>query len=137
MAKSKEGKARSAQNSTKHGMLSKRCTILVDETREEYEETRTGWLKNYEPADYHDARALKRQLAERPVAEAPKAKSEEAGAESCIPDSGAKSSARTKVHPPKLLPLGNGRWRKIGKLIVESVHPGSLELTGNSRFCHS
>ncbi len=56
--KSPEGKASSSGNSTKHGMLSKRHTILADETREEYEETRLGWLENYEPADYHEARLV-------------------------------------------------------------------------------
>ncbi len=62
MAKSKEGKAKSAQNSTKHGMLSKRFTILADETREEYEETRSGWLQNYQPADYHEARLVEQLI---------------------------------------------------------------------------
>ncbi len=52
------GKANSSQNAITHGMRSKRHTILADETREDYEETRIGWLKKYTPADYHEARLV-------------------------------------------------------------------------------
>ncbi len=58
MAKTPEGKEQSARNATKHGLLAKRYLILADETREQYEETRKGWLENYEPADYHEARLV-------------------------------------------------------------------------------
>ena len=62
MAKSKDGKARSAQNSTKHGLRSQRHTVLADETREEYEETRMGWLENYRPQDYHEERLVEQLI---------------------------------------------------------------------------
>ncbi len=58
VATSENGKAVSAQNAITHGLLSKRHTILADETREDYEETRLGWLKKYTPADYHETRLV-------------------------------------------------------------------------------
>ncbi len=58
VGKSPEGKANSSQNAVKHGLRSQRHTILADETREDYEETRLGWLKKYTPDDYHEARLV-------------------------------------------------------------------------------
>ena len=58
MGKSPEGKANSSQNALKHGLRSQRHTILADETREDYEETRRGWLEKYTPADYHERRLV-------------------------------------------------------------------------------
>ncbi len=59
---SENGKAISSQNAITHGMRSQRFTVLADETREDYEETRIGWLKKYTPADYHEMRLVEQLI---------------------------------------------------------------------------
>ncbi len=56
------GKGRSSQNSTKHGARSTSVLILADETQEDYDEVRNGWLANYEPADYHEMRLVEQLI---------------------------------------------------------------------------
>ncbi len=57
-----EGKGRSSQNSTKHGARSTNVLILGDERQADYDETRDGWLADYEPADYHEMRLVEQLI---------------------------------------------------------------------------
>jgi hypothetical protein len=43
-------------------MRSKNVLILAGETQEEYDETRTGWLEKYTPADYHETRLVEQLI---------------------------------------------------------------------------
>ncbi len=54
MGKGPEGKARSAQNSTKHGVRAKSVVILAGETQEEYDKVVSGWNDHWQPADYQE-----------------------------------------------------------------------------------
>ncbi len=56
--KTPEGKKRSSQNSTAHGLRSTHLMILPDEERAEYEKTRQGWMETYEPEGYHEVRLV-------------------------------------------------------------------------------
>ncbi len=56
------GKERASRNSTTHGMRSKKVLILADETAEEYEETREGWLAEYEPEGYQQVRLVEQLI---------------------------------------------------------------------------
>ncbi len=56
--KTPEGKRRASENSTKHGARATKFTILADESPEEYEETRNGWLTAFEPEGYHEIRLV-------------------------------------------------------------------------------
>ncbi len=53
-----EGKETSSQNSRKHGLCSRNTLILPDETPEEYEGTRSGWYREFEPEGYHEVRLV-------------------------------------------------------------------------------
>ncbi len=56
--KTTEGKKRSSRNSTTHGLRATRVLILADESQDDYDETRDGWLTTYEPANYHETRLV-------------------------------------------------------------------------------
>ena len=58
MGKSPEGKARSSQNSTKHGLRAKNVLILPGETQEEYDEVVRGWNDYWQPADYQEEKLV-------------------------------------------------------------------------------
>ncbi len=47
--KSRDGKARSSQNSTTHGMRARPGLILPDERREDFDEIEKGWREEYQP----------------------------------------------------------------------------------------
>jgi hypothetical protein len=48
--RTREGKQKSSQNSTKHGCCSKRL-LLPEENLEEWETLKTGWLQSYDTSD--------------------------------------------------------------------------------------
>jgi hypothetical protein len=48
--RTREGKQKSSQNSTKHGCCSKRL-LLPDEDPEEWEALKAGWLQSYDTSD--------------------------------------------------------------------------------------
>ena len=60
--KTPAGKKRSSENSTAHGLRSTRPSILPDEAREEYDETRRGWIETYEPDGYHEVRLVEQLI---------------------------------------------------------------------------
>jgi hypothetical protein len=62
MPKTPEGKKRSSQNSLKHGMRAKNVLVLADESEEQYQETRRGWLKSFEPKGYHEMRLVEQLI---------------------------------------------------------------------------
>ena len=47
--KSPDGKARSSQNSTTHGMRARPGLILPDERQEDFDEIEDGWREEYQP----------------------------------------------------------------------------------------
>ncbi len=53
-----EGKETSSQNSRKHGLCSKNALILADELPEDYEETHSGWYREFEPDGYYEIRLV-------------------------------------------------------------------------------
>jgi hypothetical protein len=52
--KTPEGKQRSSQNSTRHGLRAKKIRLLPDEDQGEYEEMVAGWNKQWRPEDYQE-----------------------------------------------------------------------------------
>jgi hypothetical protein len=62
MAKTPEGKKRSSQNAIRHGLRARNVLILPDETQEEYDATRRGWLATYEPDGYHETRLVEQLI---------------------------------------------------------------------------
>ncbi len=62
MPKTPEGKKRSSQNATVHGLRSLQVTILPDETREGYDDTRDGWMAAFEPEGYHETRLVEQLI---------------------------------------------------------------------------
>ncbi len=85
--KSRDGKARSSQNSTTHGMRARPGLILPDERREDFDEIEKGWREEYQP-EGHAENTLVDQLilnqwlmkrAERRVLQAEEAAVEECG----------------------------------------------------------
>src|SRR5688572_27513498 len=49
--KTEEGKARSSQNSLKHGLNSDRIVVLSNEKQEDYDALRASFLKRFDPRD--------------------------------------------------------------------------------------
>ncbi len=60
--KTAEGKARSSQNSTTHGMRAKHVRVLADESPEEYQRHHAGWLDQLDPQNF-----LEEELAEQVI----------------------------------------------------------------------
>ena len=60
--KTPEGKAQSSQNSTKHGCRAKKVLILPDETREEYDELRDGWMAEFQPEGHQERRMVEKLI---------------------------------------------------------------------------
>ncbi len=60
--KTPEGKARSSQNSTTHGMRAKHVRVLADERPEEYKRHFEGWMDQLEPQNF-----LEEQLARQVI----------------------------------------------------------------------
>ena len=58
MGKSPDGKARSAKNSTKHGLRAENVLILPGETQEEYDKVVRGWNDYWQPADYQEEKLV-------------------------------------------------------------------------------
>ncbi len=55
--KTEDGKARSSQNSLKHGARSK-ALILADERQEDFDKVAEGWSKEFEPEGYQEERLV-------------------------------------------------------------------------------
>ena len=55
MPKTLDGKLRSSQNSTEHGLRSEHFRILPGESREEFETLRKSWLDRYQNHEYADS----------------------------------------------------------------------------------
>ncbi len=60
--KTAEGKARSSENSTTHGMRAKHVRVLADETAEDYRRHYDGWLGQLEPQNF-----MEEQLVEQVI----------------------------------------------------------------------
>jgi len=60
--KTPEGKESSSRNATKHGCRSKRALILPDETQEEYDELRNGWMAEFEPEGHQERRLVEKLI---------------------------------------------------------------------------
>ncbi len=60
--KTAEGKARSSQNSTTHGMRAKHVRVLADESPDEYQRHHAGWLEQFAPQNF-----LEEQLVEQVI----------------------------------------------------------------------
>ena len=58
--KTPEGKERSSENATTHGMCAKRFRLLADETQKAYEQHEAEWREQFEPEDF-----LERQLVDQ------------------------------------------------------------------------
>jgi hypothetical protein len=57
--KTPEGKQRSSQNSTRHGMRAKTIRLLPDEDPDEYESMVAGWQAQWQPDDYQEHKLVK------------------------------------------------------------------------------
>jgi hypothetical protein len=55
MPKTPDGKLRSSQNSTEHGLRSDHFRVLPGESREEFETLRKSWLDRYQNQEYADS----------------------------------------------------------------------------------
>ena len=53
-----EGKERSARNATTHGVRAKNTLILPDETQEEFDRVKAGWMAEYGPHGYAEERLV-------------------------------------------------------------------------------
>lgn len=62
MPKTLEGKARSSQNSFKHGMFSRKALILGDESAQDFEVVRRGWMTTYQPQGYMGERLVQQLI---------------------------------------------------------------------------
>ena len=58
MPKTPDGKLRSSQNSTEHGLRSDHFRLLPGESREEFEILRKSWLDRYQNHEYADSAIL-------------------------------------------------------------------------------
>ena len=58
MPKTPDGKLRSSQNSTEHGLRSDHFRLLPGESREEFETLRKSWLDRYQNHEYADSAIL-------------------------------------------------------------------------------
>jgi hypothetical protein len=52
--KTPEGKQRSSQNSTRHGLRAKKIRLLPGEEQSDYDEMVAGWHKQWQPDDYQE-----------------------------------------------------------------------------------
>ncbi len=57
--KTPEGKERSSQNSTDHGLRSRKFRILADESQEDFDEVERGWRTQFEPNDYEEEKLVR------------------------------------------------------------------------------
>lgn len=60
--KTPEGKESSSKNAIKHGCRAKKTLILPDETQEEYDELRNGWLEEFEPEGHQERRLVEKLI---------------------------------------------------------------------------
>jgi hypothetical protein len=60
--KTLEGKARSSQNRTTHGMRAKHLFVLADETPEQYQQLCDGWLAQFEPQSFVEEQLLEQLI---------------------------------------------------------------------------
>ncbi|MBV8551455.1 MAG: hypothetical protein JOY54_09150 [Acidobacteriaceae bacterium] len=54
----KEGKGKSARNSITHGVRAKGTLILADESQEDFDRVKQGWLDEYRPSTYAQERLV-------------------------------------------------------------------------------
>jgi hypothetical protein len=57
--KTTEGKARSRQNSTRHGLRATSAWLLPDETQEEFDAVEAGWNQQFQPSDFQQQTLVK------------------------------------------------------------------------------
>jgi hypothetical protein len=57
--KTAEGKARSRQNSTRHGLRAKTAWLLPDESQEELDAVEAGWNEQFQPKDFQQQTLVK------------------------------------------------------------------------------
>jgi hypothetical protein len=57
--KTVEGKARSRQNATRHGLRAKVAWLLPDESQEEFDAVEAGWNQQFQPKDFQQQTLVK------------------------------------------------------------------------------
>ncbi len=57
--KTPDGKERSSQNSTDHGLRSTKFRILADESQEDFDDVERGWWTQFAPEDYEEDKLVR------------------------------------------------------------------------------
>ncbi len=57
--KTPEGKDRSSQNSTDHGLRSRKFRILADESQDDFDEVERGWRTQFAPEGYEEEKLVR------------------------------------------------------------------------------